>query len=138
MAYVEVLNDEKAATTVGFLARAVAWFAARGIHTQRVMTDNGAPYRSNAWATWCADHNIRHIRTRPYRPRTNGKAERFIQTAWREWAYARAYEHSDQRGQYLPSWLHNYNWHRPHASLNYLPPISRAALPVNNLLALHT
>jgi len=125
MAYVEVLPDEKAITTIGFLERAVAWFAERGVTIERVMSDNGAPYKSTAWATWCADHNIRHLRTRPYRPRTNGKAERFIQTMLREWAYAATYRSSDHRHQALGPWLEFYNHRRPHSALGHRTPASR-------------
>ncbi|HKE75048.1 MAG TPA: IS481 family transposase [Acidimicrobiales bacterium] len=124
LAYVEVLPDETAATSVGFLGRAVAWFAARGITVSRVMTDNGAPYKVRVWAAWCADHDIRHIRTRPYRPRTNGKAERFIQTMLREWSYAATYQSSDHRAEALPAWLDYYNNHRPHSALGHKPPAS--------------
>jgi transposase InsO family protein len=124
LAYLEVLPDERGATTVGFLQRATTWFATRGVTIQRVMSDNGAPYRSTAWATWCADHNIRHLRTRPYRPRTNGKAERFIQTLLRECAYATTYQNSQQRTQALASWLDYYNHHRPHSALGHKTPAS--------------
>jgi len=124
LAYVEVLPNETATVTVGFLARAVAWFAARGITIQRVMTDNGAPYRSTAWANWCANHHVRHIRTRPYRPRTNGKAERFIQTMLREWCYAATYQSSEHRSRALPGWLDYYNNHRPHSALGHKTPAS--------------
>ena len=101
------------------------------------LTDNGACYRSHVFAKACRRLGIRHRRTKAYRPRTNGKAERLIQTALREWAYARSYAHSEQRAAHLPYWLHHYNWHRPHASLNYQPPVSRLPLPVNNLVGLH-
>ena len=124
LAYVEVLPDETATVTVGFLARAVAWFAQRGITIQRVMTDNGSPYRSAAWAAWCADHDLRHLRTRPYRPRTNGTAERFIQTMLREWCYAASYQSSDHRTRALPAWLDYYNNHRPHSALGHKTPTS--------------
>jgi len=124
LAYVEVLPDEKAVTSVGFLARAVEWFADRGITIERVMTDNGAPYRSTAWDRWCADADIRHLRTRPYRPRTNGKAERFIQTMLREWAYAAIYRNSDHRTLALRPWLDYYNHQRPHGALGHKPPAS--------------
>jgi transposase InsO family protein len=124
VAYVEILPDEKAATSVGFLARAVEWFAARGITIERVMTDNGSPYRSTAWERWCADHDIRHLRTRPYRPRTNGKAERFIQTLLREWAYAAVYRNSDHRTLALAPWLDYYNSQRPHGALGKRTPAS--------------
>jgi transposase InsO family protein len=124
LAYVEVLPDEKAVTSVGFLARAVAWFAERGVVVERVMTDNGAPYRSTAWERWCADHDIRHLRTRPYRPRTNGKAERFIQTMLREWAYAAVYQSSKHRSAALPAFLDWYNNRRPHGALGKRTPAS--------------
>jgi transposase InsO family protein len=124
LAYVEVLPDEKAVTSVGFLERAVAWFAERGVTVERVMTDNGSPYRSTAWERWCADHDIRHLRTRPYRPRTNGKAERFIQTMLRDWAYAAVYRNSDHRTATLPTFLDWYNNRRPHGSLGKRTPAS--------------
>jgi transposase InsO family protein len=125
LAYVEVLPDEKGATAVGFLQRAVAWFAERGVVVERVMTDNGAPYKSTTWATWCADHDLRHLRTRPYRPQTNGKAERFIQTMLREWAYAATYQSSDQRQIALRPWLDYYNHRRPHSALGHKSPADR-------------
>lgn len=125
LAYVEILPDEKGPTTVGFLERAVAWFAVQGVTVERVMTDNGSPYRSALWATWCADHDIRHLRTRPYRPRTNGKAERFIQTMLREWAYAAAYQNDEHRTAVLAPWLNYYNHHRPHSALGHKTPTSQ-------------
>lgn len=125
LAYVEVLSDERAVTTVGFFERAVAWFAARGITVHQVLSDNGSPYRSRPWATWCATHHIEHLRTRPYRPRTNGKAERFIQTMLREWAYPVTYRSSDQRARALPAWIDYYNHQRPHGALGHQPPASR-------------
>lgn len=125
LAYVEVLDDERAATAVGFLERAVAWFAEHGVRVQRVMSDNGGCYVSTAWARWCRKHRIRHLRTRPYRPRTNGKAERFIQTLLREWAYTTAYRNSDHRKDVLPTWLTYYNQRRPHGSLGHKAPTSR-------------
>jgi transposase InsO family protein len=125
LAYVEVLPDEKAVTSIGFLERAVAWFAERGVIIERVMTDNGAPYISTRWKAWCADHDIRHLRTRPYRPRTNGKAERFIQTMLREWAYAATYQSSQHRADALPAWLSYYNNKRPHSALGHKTPASR-------------
>ena len=102
------------------------------------MTDNGSCYRSADFAKSCKQLHLRHIRTRPYTPKTNGKAERFIQTAIREWAYARAYQNSDQRAADLPRWLHRYNWHRPHGSLKAKTPISRLGLSEDNLLRLHS
>lgn len=125
LAYVEVLDDETAITSVGFLERAIAWFAVRGITVERVMTDNGSPYVSRAWSSWCADHDIRHLRTRPYRPRTNGKAERFIQTMLREWAYAAVYQDDQHRTTALAPWLDYYNHKRPHSALGHKPPASR-------------
>ena len=102
------------------------------------MTDNGSCYISRAFAKACKRMRLKHIRTKPYTPKTNGKAERFIQTALREWAYARAYNTSDQRAEELPFWLHRYNWHRPHGSLKANTPISRLALSEHNLLRLHS
>jgi transposase InsO family protein len=125
LAYVEVLADEKATTTIGFVERAVAWFAQRGIRVCQVMSDNGAAYKSAPFALWCAQHRIEHIRTQPYRPRTNGKAERFIQTMLREWAYAAAYHSSAHRQRALPAWVDYYNHQRPHSALGHKPPASR-------------
>lgn len=102
------------------------------------MTDNGSCYISRAFADACRELGIRHIRTKPYTPRTNGKAERFIQTALREWAYARAYQTSDQRAAELPIWTHMYNWHRPHGAIGSKPPISRLGLNEDNFLKAHT
>jgi transposase InsO family protein len=101
------------------------------------MTDNGGCYMSRAFAQACRQLGVKHIRTKPYTPQTNGKAERFIQTALREWAYATAFDTSQQRRAELPKWLHRYNWHRPHASLGGKPPISRLPLTRNNLLTHH-
>jgi transposase InsO family protein len=125
LAYVEVLPDERAATTVAFFERAVAWFAERGVTVRQVLSDNGSPYRSTAWATWCAARRIDHIRTRPYRPRTNGKAERFIQTMLREWAYAAVYRDSTHRTRALGPWVRYYNTRRPHGALGHKTPVSR-------------
>jgi transposase InsO family protein len=125
LAYVEVLGDEKAQTSVAFLGRAVAFFAGHGIRVQRVMTDNGSPYISRAHAIACRQLAVRHLRTRPYRPQTNGKAERLIQTLLREWAYSRAYSSSAERTQALDAWLTYYNFTRPHGSLSHKPPGSR-------------
>jgi transposase InsO family protein len=125
LAYVEVLADERGQTAVGFLRRAVAWFSARGVHVERVMTDNGSPYVSSVHAAACRELDIRHLRTRPYRPRTNGKAERFIQTLLREWAYGLIYGTSAERTAQLPSWLEHYNFRRPHGSLGHRPPGTR-------------
>ena len=125
LAYVEVLNDEQTITAVGFLHRAVSWYARLGIRVRRVMTDNGSCYVSGLFRGACQRLKARHIRTRPYRPCTNGKAERFIQTLMREWAYARPYHHSRFRTAALPRWLSYYNRKRPHGSLSGRPPFSR-------------
>jgi transposase InsO family protein len=125
LAYVEVLPDERAATAAVFLERAVAWFADRGVEIKRVMTDNGSCYVSRAHAQACHRLGLRHLRTRPYRPRTNGKAERFIQTLQNESAYARLYASSTERAQHLPAWLNHYNYRRPHGSLSHRPPTAR-------------
>ena len=101
------------------------------------MTDNGSCYKSFAFRRACKRFGLKHIRTKPYTPKTNGKAERFIQTSLREWAYAQAYHHSRQRTEQLPHWLHRYNWHRPHAGIHDKTPISRLGLTGNNLLRLH-
>jgi transposase InsO family protein len=133
-----ILPNEKKRSAIKFLRSAVAYYRGLGINVERVMTDNGSCYRSKAFARACRKLGIKHIRTKPYTPQTNGKAERFIQTALREWAYANAYEHSDQRRDALPRWVHRYNWHRPHASLESQPPISRLDLTRNNLLRHHS
>lgn len=133
-----ILPDEKKGSAVAFLKAAVAYYQSLGVTVDRVMTDNGSCYRSRAFATACKRLRIKHIRTRPYTPQTNGKAERFIQTALRQWAYATAFQTSDQRRNALAPWLHRYNWHRPHASLAKKPPISRLGLTGNNLLRLHS
>ena len=133
MAYAEVLSDEKADTAIGFLRRAVAFSTAHGITVQRLMTDNGSAYRSRAHAIACAQLGLRHLTTQPYRPRTNGKAERFIQTLIRRWAYGRTYNTSTERTAALPHWLLHYNFTRPHGSLSHKPPGSRLAnLPRND------
>jgi transposase InsO family protein len=135
LAYVEVLPDERGETSSAFLRRAVAWFAERGVKVERAMTDNGSPYRSVIHAATCRELGIRHLRTRPYRPQTNGKAERFIQTMLREWAYGRLYGSSTERRQALPGWLDRYNYHRKHGSLGHRPPAARLnELLGNNLV----
>src|SRR5262245_14423317 len=125
LAFVEVLADERGPTTVGFYQRAVAWFAQHGVNVERIMSDNGPNYRSKIVAAFCAQHEIRQVFTRPYRPRTNGKAERFIQTMLREWAYTAAYTSSTQRRSALPGWLDYYNHQRPHGALGHKTPASR-------------
>jgi transposase InsO family protein len=138
LAFSQILPDERKTSAVAFLRAAVAYYQSLGVTVARVMTDNGSCYRSNDFRKACRDLRLRHIRTRPYTPKTNGKAERFIQTALREWAYAQAYQSSDRRAEELPVWLHRYNWHRPHGSLKSKPPISRLALTEDNLLRLHS
>ena len=138
IAFSQVLADEKKESAVAFLHAAVTYYQSLGVTVTRVMTDNGSCYKSFAFRDACKALGLRHIRTRPYTPKTNGKAERFIQTSLREWAYARAYPTSEHRKTALEPWLHNYNWHRPHGSLHSMPPISRLAQPMNNLLRLHT
>jgi transposase InsO family protein len=125
IAYVEILPNETATTCVEFLERAIVWFAARGVTVQRVMTDNGAGYRSKLHADAVRRLGIKHLFTRPYRPRTNGKAERFIQTMLREWAYAAVYRTSEHRARALEPWLDFYNHRRPHGALGHQAPASR-------------
>ena len=127
LAYVEVLEDERPASCIGFLERALAHLASYGIQVERVMTDNGNPYRSTAHALACQRLGVRHLRTEPYTPRTNGKAERFIQTLINGWAYGAIYGSSAERTAALPPWLHTYNHHRPHRSLGRKPPATRLA-----------
>lgn len=138
IAFSQVLPNQKASSAVAFLQAALQYYASLGISISRVLTDNGPCYRSGRFRRLCLQLGIALRFTRPYTPRTNGKAERFIQTALREWAYVRAYDNSQARAAQLPQWLHQYNWHRPHASLNHAPPISRSGLDRNNLLIHHT
>ena len=137
IAFSQLHPNERATSTVAFLRAAVAYYQRLGISIRRVLTDNAPCYYSDLFAAACRELGIRHLRTRPYTPRTNGKAERFIQTALREWAYARIYHNSDLRRSELDPWLHQYNWHRPHASLANAPPISRSGLDGNNVLTHH-
>ena len=125
LAYAEVLADEKGSTAVGFLRRALEFFAGHGVTVERVMTDNGAPYRSHLHALACRQLVLRHLRTQPYRPRTNGKAERFIQTLLREWAYGQVFQTSAHRTAALQPWLTHYNFTRPHGATSHKPPGSR-------------
>lgn len=129
IAYAEILPDETGESCARFMRRATAWFASQGIKIAALLTDNGTGYRSHRFREACLCASIRHHRTRPYTPRTNGKAERFIQSLLREWAYARTYTNSPERAQALPLWLRFYNQERPHASLAYKPPISRRPPP---------
>ncbi len=137
LAYTAIYPNEKAISAIDFLDRATNWLRHFGVHTRRVLTDNGPCFYETQFGGACLAMGIQHKRTRPYRPQTNGKAERFIQTALREWAYARRYESSTQRLQHLRPWNHQYNYHRPHASLNQMPPVSRLRLDDNNLLRHH-
>ena len=137
LVYVEVLDDERAVTAVGFLRRAVAHFAAYGIQVERLMTDNGSAYRATIHALACKALGIKHLRTRPYRPRTNGKAERFIRTMLGGWAYAAIYRDSNERRHALAGWLDFYNHRRPHRSLSRQAPLERLhTLNRNNVLVL--
>jgi transposase InsO family protein len=137
IAFSVILPDETAASTAAFLVQALDYYARLGIRFRALLTDNGPAYRSRLFASTCKRFAIKHRFTRPYTPRTNGKAERFIRTALEEWAYVRTYQNSEQRRHQLRSWLHEYNWHRPHTSLSHQPPITRAGLIRNDLLTLH-
>jgi transposase InsO family protein len=134
LAYTEILPDERKETAAAFLLRAHAWYARLGITIERILSDNGNCYRSRAWAATCTDLGITHKRTRPYRPQTNGKVERFHRTLADEWAYARPYRTETERRHALPNWLHTYNNHRPHTALGGRPPASR----VTNLSGQYT
>jgi transposase InsO family protein len=138
IAFSQIKPDEKADSAVAFLEAAVAYYKSLGIKVERVMTDNGPCYKSFAFHDACTELGLKHIRTKPYTPKTNGKAERFIQTALREWAYAQAYPTSDRRAEELPIWLHRYNWHRPHGGIKSQTPISRLGQSGDNLLRLHS
>jgi transposase InsO family protein len=138
VAFAQIRPDERRDSAAAFLDDAVAYYRSLGVVALEVMTDNGSCYRSACFRKACTSHGLRHIFTRPYTPRTNGKAERFIQSSLREWAYAEKYSHSDLRTQALQGWLDDYNWHRPHHSLNLLPPVSRLPQTGNNLLSHHT
>jgi transposase InsO family protein len=139
VAYAEVLGDERRESACAFLGRAVAWFAARGIAVERVLIDNGNPYRSRLHRATCAELGIRHSRTRAYRPRTNGKAERFIGTLTERWAYGAIYGSSPERAGALAAWLRFYNHLRPHRSLARQTPAERLAwLQGNNVMAAHS
>ena len=137
VAFSRVMKDQRKESAVAFLKAAVTYYASLGVKIERVMTDNGSCYCSRAFGRACKKIGLKHIFTKPYTPKTNGKAERFIQTSLREWAYARAYNTSLERTTELPKWLHRYNWHRPHSSIGAMPPISRLGLAGNNLLRLH-
>ncbi|MGW9345955.1 IS481 family transposase, partial [Streptomyces albidoflavus] len=125
VAYAEIHDDETARTAIGVLQRAVSWFADRGVVVERVLSDNGSAYRSHAWRDACADLAVRPKRTRPYRPQTNGKIERFHRTLTDGWAFSRHYRSESARRAALPAWLHFYNHHRPHSAIGEVPPINR-------------
>ena len=132
-----IKTDERGENCAQFLRDAVAYYAGLGVCIDRVMTDNGSGYVSNAFRASCVELGIRHVRTRPYTPKTNGKAERFVQTSLREWAYAQPYVSSAQREAALQPFVHRYNWHRPHSALNRQPPMSRIPA-MSNLLELNS
>jgi len=138
LAHAAILPNEQGVTATAFLRQATAHYQRFGVKLKSVMTDNGACFRSDVFALACRQLGLKHIFTRPYTPRTNGKAERFIQSSLREWAYASTFNTSAHRAEHLPRWLHRYNWHRPHSSLGLKPPISRLPLTRNNLLTLHS
>jgi transposase InsO family protein len=138
VAFSRILPDERAESAVAFLKAAVDYYKSLGVTVSRVMTDNGSCYKAFDFREACQELGLKHKRTKPYTPKTNGKAERFIQTALREWAYAQAYPTSDRRAEELPHWLHRYNWHRPHGGIKSQTPISRLGLTEDNLLRLHS
>jgi len=138
VAFTDLYADERHDTAVQFLSNTVAYFRSIGVRVRRIITDNGPAFRSKAFAIACKQLHLKHRFTRPYRPQTNGKAERCIQSALREWAYGIAYHHSKERAQMLDRWLHHYNWHRPHQGIGRLAPISRLPRSLNNLLTIHT
>lgn len=138
LAFTDLYPDESKGSAAQFLLNAVAYYKAMGVTVRRVLTDNGSAFRSKPFAETCTQLGIKHKFTRAYRPQTNGKAERFIQSALREWAYGLAYNHSTERAEMLERWIHHYNWHRPHQGINGLAPISRLRRSRNNLLTLHS
>ena len=137
LAFTRIYPDESKHSAEAFLRSAVAYFERLGVPIQRVLTDNGKSFHSALFAATCLELGISQKFTRAYRPQTNGKAERFIQSALREWAYGQPYANSDQRRDLLPAWNHFYNWHRPHHGINLKPPVSRLLVPRKNLLTLH-
>ncbi len=138
VSYMEVLPDEKKKTVKDFFIRACHYYKTLGIEVEELLTDNGSAYKSKDFNSYLAEQNIKHRFTRYYRPQTNGKAERLVQTMLKEWAYAKSYRSSAVRRSHLNKWLHDYNWHRPHSSLNKQVPISRLNFEGNNLLMLHS
>jgi len=135
--FTDMYADEAKASAVQFLQNTIRYFRSLGVQPKRILTDNGASFRSKDFAKACHALKLKHSFTRPYRPQTNGKAERFIQSALREWAYGIPYNHSSERTAMLERWVHHYNWHRPHQGIKGLAPISRLAQSQNNLLTLH-
>ena len=135
--FTDLYADERKASAVQFLRNTVSYFRSLDVIVRRVLTDNGSAFRSKAFARACRRLGVKHKFTRAYRPQTNGKAERFIQSALREWAYGIPYNHSSERADMLDRWIHHYNWHRPHQGINGVAPVSRLARPQNNLLLLH-
>ena len=138
LGFTQMKPTERKSCAVAFLRATINYFAQLGVTVRRVMTDNGSAFRSKAFAQACRRLELRHVFTRAYRPQTNGKAERFIQSALREWAYGIPYHHSSQRMVMLNRWMHHYNWHRPHQGIGGLAPVTRLARSRNNLLTLHT
>lgn len=136
-AFTQVYPDETRHSAAAFLRAAVSHFQNWGVPIQRVLTDNGMSFHSALFSEACLELGVTQKFTRAFRPQTNGKAERFIQSALREWAYGRRYENSEQRCQALPAWTHFYNWHRPHHGINLALPVSRLSIPRKNLLTLH-
>jgi transposase InsO family protein len=136
--FTDLYPDESRRSAVQFLNNTLAYLRSLGVSAQRIMTDNGSAFRSKEFAAACRELGLRHTFTRPYTPRTNGKAERFIQSALREWAYGFAYHHSKQRAAMLERWIHHYNWHRPHQGIGGIAPMNRLKRRVNNLLTLHS
>ena len=136
--FTDMYPDEGKVSAVQFLSNAVAYYRSLGVQVKALLTDNGSAFRSKDFAQACADLNVKHRFTRPYHPQTNGKAERFIQSALREWAYGFVYQNSLQRTDQLDAWIHHYNWHRPHQGIGGVPPMSRLKTSRNNLLTLHS
>jgi len=136
--FTDMYPDEGKASAVQFLQNTVAYFRSLGVRPKRILTDNGPAFRSKSFAAACRDLGLKHSFTKPYRPQTNGKAERFIQSALREWAYGIPYNHSSERTAMLERWIHHYNWHRPHQGIKGLTPASRLTQSLNNLLTLHS
>jgi transposase InsO family protein len=136
--FTDMYPDEGKTNVVQFLRNAVAYYKSLGVRIKRLLTDNGGAFRSKDFAQACTELNIKHSFTRPYRPQTNGKAERFIQSALREWAYGFVYQNSLQRTDQLDAWIHHYNWHRPHQGIGGVTPMTRLKKSCNNLLTLHS